>query len=264
MFAGKQCKLAIMKTSIAKTQYALTAYDLQTLLALVRGDHLVNEIKLAKLAGLRPIHGPGGVITAGNSSPLNDGAAAVVVVSERYAAAHGEPLRMSGGEQLIDLVYVDDVVDAYVAEQAQQRRATGAEMVRVLRKEKDDYAQERAGRESDEGASGEERDDRSERRGDDPELPGRGDRDPEVVGHVAQDRREHEHARLAREEREEEDERWRRAHPEPARSRGRRRQQDRDRFGHARTFVTPGGLCDAAGTSPAGGKPNRADYTRRP
>ena len=42
-----------------------------------------------KLAGLRPIHGPGGVITAGNSSSLTDGAAAVVLVSERYAAAKG-------------------------------------------------------------------------------------------------------------------------------------------------------------------------------
>ena len=42
-----------------------------------------------KLAALRPIHGPGGVITAGNSSSLNDGAAAVVLVSERYAEAHG-------------------------------------------------------------------------------------------------------------------------------------------------------------------------------
>ncbi|MCP2251112.1 thiolase family protein [Lentzea aerocolonigenes] len=47
------------------------------------------DTSLAKLAGLRPVHGPGGVITAGNSSPLNDGAAAVIVVSERYAAAHG-------------------------------------------------------------------------------------------------------------------------------------------------------------------------------
>ena len=42
-----------------------------------------------KLASLRPIHGPGGLITAGNSSSLNDGAAAVVLVSERYAAAKG-------------------------------------------------------------------------------------------------------------------------------------------------------------------------------
>ncbi|USX52888.1 thiolase family protein [Lentzea sp. HUAS12] len=47
------------------------------------------DTSLEQLAGLRPIHGPGGVITAGNSSSLNDGAAAVIVVSERYAAAHG-------------------------------------------------------------------------------------------------------------------------------------------------------------------------------
>jgi acetyl-CoA acyltransferase len=42
-----------------------------------------------RLAALRPIHGPGGVITAGNSSSLNDGAAAMVLVSERYAEARG-------------------------------------------------------------------------------------------------------------------------------------------------------------------------------
>ncbi|XBB69989.1 thiolase family protein [Nocardioides sp. WV_118_6] len=41
-----------------------------------------------KLAALRPLHGPDGLITAGNSSSLNDGAAAVVLVSERYAVAH--------------------------------------------------------------------------------------------------------------------------------------------------------------------------------
>jgi acetyl-CoA acyltransferase len=46
-----------------------------------------------KLAALRPLHGPDGRVTAGNSSSLNDGAAAVVLVSERYAAANGlQPL----------------------------------------------------------------------------------------------------------------------------------------------------------------------------
>ncbi|PVG81938.1 3-oxoadipyl-CoA thiolase [Nocardioides gansuensis] len=45
------------------------------------------DTTLERLAQLRPIHGPGGVITAGNSSSLNDGAAAVVVVSQRYAEA---------------------------------------------------------------------------------------------------------------------------------------------------------------------------------
>lgn len=42
-----------------------------------------------KLAKLRAIHGPGGVITAGNSSSLNDGAAVVVLVSDAYAEKHG-------------------------------------------------------------------------------------------------------------------------------------------------------------------------------
>ena len=41
-----------------------------------------------RLAALRPVNGPGGLVTAGNSSALNDGAAAVVVASERYVAEH--------------------------------------------------------------------------------------------------------------------------------------------------------------------------------
>ena len=41
-----------------------------------------------ELAALKPAHGPGGVVTAGNSSSLNDGAAAVILVSERYAHDH--------------------------------------------------------------------------------------------------------------------------------------------------------------------------------
>ncbi|OLR92839.1 thiolase family protein [Actinokineospora bangkokensis] len=47
------------------------------------------DTSLEKLGRLKPIHGPGGVITAGNSSSLNDGAAAVVLVSDRYAERHG-------------------------------------------------------------------------------------------------------------------------------------------------------------------------------
>ncbi|RFS84185.1 thiolase family protein [Actinomadura spongiicola] len=44
---------------------------------------------LEVLARLRPVNGPGGLVTAGNASSLNDGAAAVVVVSERYAERRG-------------------------------------------------------------------------------------------------------------------------------------------------------------------------------
>lgn len=42
-----------------------------------------------RLAALKPLHGPDGLITAGNSSSLNDGAAAVVVASDRFVAEHG-------------------------------------------------------------------------------------------------------------------------------------------------------------------------------
>jgi acetyl-CoA C-acetyltransferase len=50
----------------------------------VRADS--NEESLAKL---RPAFSPNGTVTAGNASPLNDGAAAVVLTTRGYAEAHG-------------------------------------------------------------------------------------------------------------------------------------------------------------------------------
>ena len=47
------------------------------------------DTSLERLAALRAVNGPGGLVTAGNSSTLNDGAAAVVVASDRYIAEHG-------------------------------------------------------------------------------------------------------------------------------------------------------------------------------
>lgn len=41
------------------------------------------------LAGLRPVVTPGGVVTAGNSSSLNDGASAIIVASERAVETYG-------------------------------------------------------------------------------------------------------------------------------------------------------------------------------
>jgi acetyl-CoA acyltransferase len=52
-----------------------------------------RDTSMEKLAKLRPAFSEGGSVTAGNSSSLNDGAAAVMVVSGEYARAHGlEPL----------------------------------------------------------------------------------------------------------------------------------------------------------------------------
>jgi acetyl-CoA acyltransferase len=47
------------------------------------------DTSLEKLGKLRPAFKPDGTVTAGNSSPLNDGAAAVVLTSATYAAQHG-------------------------------------------------------------------------------------------------------------------------------------------------------------------------------
>ncbi|HZT91043.1 MAG TPA: thiolase family protein [Gaiellaceae bacterium] len=58
-----------------------------------RDEHPRPETTPEKLASLKPAFRPGGTVTAGNSSGLNDGAAAVVVASEERARALGiEPL----------------------------------------------------------------------------------------------------------------------------------------------------------------------------
>jgi 3-oxoadipyl-CoA thiolase len=52
-----------------------------------------RDTSLQRLAKLEPVFRKGGSVTAGNSSPLNDGAAALLLVSDAYARAHGlEPL----------------------------------------------------------------------------------------------------------------------------------------------------------------------------
>jgi acetyl-CoA acyltransferase len=52
-----------------------------------------RDASLEKMANLKPAFKEGGSVTAGNSSSLNDGAAAVLLVSAEFARAHGlEPL----------------------------------------------------------------------------------------------------------------------------------------------------------------------------
>ncbi len=48
-----------------------------------------RDTSLEKLASLAPAFRKGGTVTAGNSSTLNDGAAAALVTSKEYAVAHG-------------------------------------------------------------------------------------------------------------------------------------------------------------------------------
>ena len=58
------------------------------------GEFAVDEgpradTSLERLAGLRPVNHADGLVTAGNSSSLNDGAAAVVIASDRFIERHG-------------------------------------------------------------------------------------------------------------------------------------------------------------------------------
>ena len=56
-------------------------------------EHPRPDTSADRLAGLKPIFRQGGSVTAGNSSGINDGAAALVIASEERAAALGaEPL----------------------------------------------------------------------------------------------------------------------------------------------------------------------------
>jgi acetyl-CoA acyltransferase len=48
-----------------------------------------RDTSLEKLAALRPAFREGGTVTAGNASPLNDGAAALLLVSRDFARTHG-------------------------------------------------------------------------------------------------------------------------------------------------------------------------------
>jgi acetyl-CoA C-acetyltransferase len=59
------------------------------------------DTSLEALAALRPVFAVAGTITAGNASPISDGAAAVVISSGTYALAHGvQPLaRITGYAQ---------------------------------------------------------------------------------------------------------------------------------------------------------------------
>ncbi len=56
--------------------------------ALVEVDEGPRQTSLQELSALRPVFLAGGTVTAGNSSPLNDGAAALVLCSPRIAREH--------------------------------------------------------------------------------------------------------------------------------------------------------------------------------
>jgi len=60
----------------------------------VTRDETVRETTLEKLASLKPVFGADGIVTAGNASPLSDGASALVIGSAESLAAQGVTARV--------------------------------------------------------------------------------------------------------------------------------------------------------------------------
>jgi len=58
-------------------------------------NNIRRDTTLERLASLKPVfdRGPKGTMTAGNSTPLTDGAASVLLASEDWAAQHGLPVQ---------------------------------------------------------------------------------------------------------------------------------------------------------------------------
>ncbi len=74
------------------------ADELLPVAGLEHDEHPRPGTTVAALAGLRAAFREGGTVTAGNSSGINDGAAALVIASDDWARAHGlEPLARFAG-----------------------------------------------------------------------------------------------------------------------------------------------------------------------
>ncbi len=87
--------------ALASHQHLAAAYDagffddlLTPYLGLTRDANLRADASLERLAGLKPVfgEGPDATMTAGNSTPLTDGASVVLLASDEWAAAQGLPV----------------------------------------------------------------------------------------------------------------------------------------------------------------------------
>jgi acetyl-CoA acyltransferase len=76
--------------AIASGRFATEVAPVQTPRGFAHTDNLVRaDTSVEKLAKLRPVFAKDGTITAGNASPLTDGAAATILMSEEKAQALG-------------------------------------------------------------------------------------------------------------------------------------------------------------------------------
>jgi acetyl-CoA C-acetyltransferase len=92
----EQDELALASHQRLAAAYERGFFDdlLTPYLGLTRDQNLRLDTGLEKLAALKPVYGrgDGATMTAGNSTPLTDGAALVLLASEEWAAAHHLPV----------------------------------------------------------------------------------------------------------------------------------------------------------------------------
>ncbi|NPT38605.1 acetyl-CoA C-acetyltransferase [Paraburkholderia xenovorans] len=107
---GEHCELMAKRWNISREAQDVLAYDSHRKLTaayargfvndlmtpyrgLAQDNNLRADLTLEKLASLRPVFDrDAGTLTAGNSTPLTDGASAVLLASEDWAARHGLPV----------------------------------------------------------------------------------------------------------------------------------------------------------------------------
>jgi acetyl-CoA acyltransferase len=88
-FALHSQQRAAAAVDAGKFQAEIIPVELDQAGRLEADEHPRRDTTLAGLAALRPAFKQGGTVTAGNSSPLSDGAAAVLVMERSMAEAHG-------------------------------------------------------------------------------------------------------------------------------------------------------------------------------
>lgn len=107
---GEHCELMAKRWNISREAQDVLAYDSHRKLTaayargfvndlmtpyrgLAQDNNLRADLTLEKLASLKPVFDrDAGTLTAGNSTPLTDGASAVLLANEDWAARHGLPV----------------------------------------------------------------------------------------------------------------------------------------------------------------------------
>jgi acetyl-CoA acyltransferase len=87
----EQEQFALISQQKAGTSQPMLAREIVPIGDVTRDGCIRADSTAEGLAALEPAFVKGGTVTAGTSSPLTDGAAAVLVCSEAYADAHGLP-----------------------------------------------------------------------------------------------------------------------------------------------------------------------------